>query len=628
MNNISIPYNDVFFYGLSMKSRDISDVRGDIFSNILMKYLTSLKPVSSRLYRVADNAKFEYSYSFVPSKPISWRVIKNRRVIEDVEQMSDGKFCLNYYDDNGCDVKRVIFNNQKKWIKTNYYNSVYGEALVCSLVPKEINGETAILQYITGDPYPVTLYCCPIASNSEVMQNVLSRVPEPEVTALTNYGLMYFACEETLKLYNQVLLEEERKYIEAHKPQVFNTEEDVANGFCFDVNSFDNTQNLDSVFDLQSADELTEDGFAQDQAEALESSAESTSDDELDELEIPAQIVTESASGEYSIDKEISDAIRIISESTSLDIDKSLVFTQDDTDFLDEEVIASEEDSLAEEINTTSSVLASQQTEDTFIDSDALSEEINIIDDIEDDAEAVTKAVSSNVTAAESFDEGLELLNMDDEAIDDYVSTLIDSILLDAKSTAQDYLLDKVDEFADSQSSLQKEDLLSKSDNYVSDNNPDLSIESNGLEYYYYGELDADNNRNGRGKTLMADGKTAYEGDYVNDMRDGVGSFYFKDGSLCYWGEWSKNQRSGFGIGISSETGVAHIGSWDNNKPTGVGARFDKEGNFMYLDSACHKINGGIRVTGFTDTSLFVEIWDEKTLKIIKKEISLEDLFN
>lgn len=636
MNNITIPYNDVFFYGLTMKSRDIGDVRGDVFSNILMRYLTSLQPVSNRLYRVADNAKYEYSYSFVPSKPINWRVIKNRRVIEDIEQLSDGKYCLNYYDDNGFDLKRIIYNNQHKWVKTNYYNSIYGETLVCSLVPKELNGETVILQYITGNPYPVTLYCCPIPSNSEVLQKILSRVPEPEVTALTNYGLMYFASEETLKFYNQVLEEEERQYLEVHKPKVYNTEEDVSGGFCFDVSSFDTTKNQESSFDLISADELTEDGFdlVTEVSDTALSDTEST-EENTEETDISISLDDQ---GVYSVDKDISEAIRIISESTNLDIDETLVFSpesnaEDNEDVEDVEDVEDIDEVSVEFENTADDELSSEVIP-AINDAESSNFEINPEEivgfednedafEIEDDIEA---PILIEDEKSETYDNGLELLNMDDDAIDDYVSTLIDSILLDAKSTATEFMLDKGEAFSENNASV-SEDAVNVSDNYITDNKADSLIESNGLEYYYYGSLDSENKRSGRGKTVMADGKTAYEGDYVNDMRDGVGSFYFKDGTLCYWGDWSKNRREGFGLGISSETGIAHVGAWENNKPVGIGARFDKNGNFMYIDSSCEKINGGVRVTGLTENSLLVEVWDEKTLKILKKEIFIEDLF-
>ena len=616
-DNIKIPYNDVFFYGLSMRSRDVSDIKGDIFSNILMKYLRSLKPVTNRLYRSADNLKYEYSYSFVPSKPISWRVIRNRRVVEEVEQLTDGKYCLNYYDDNGNDVKRVIYNGHHKWLKTNYYNSMYGETLVCSVVPKEHNGQTVIMQYITGDPYPVTLHCCPIASNPEVLQNVLNRVPEPEILALTNYGLLYFASEETYKLFNQVLEEEEQIYAEAHKPEVFNTEEDVAGGFCFDVDNFDTTKNSESLFDLQSADELTEDGFPAVDFLDVEELVQFDETDESEETSLDAEVVlleenTSEASdtSEYSIEKEISDAIRIISETTNLSIDENVIFA----------------DSKESEVTDTADqqVMDESEPEVTVDTSDG----IEIIEDILSNDVPVADVTPINTDAVEPTD-AIELLSMDDAAIDDYVSTLIDSILLDAHTTAAEFMLDRAEDFTEESTEEVKEDVspsLVISSDYIKENEPDAVIESNGCEYYYYGDVDENNKRNGRGRTLMADGKTAYEGDYINDMRSGIGSFYYKDGSLCYWGDWRGNQRNGFGVGISSETGVAHIGTWRENKPVGIGVRFDNNGNFMYLDSASQKINGGIRVTGFTDNSLIVEFWDENSLKVIKKEISVEDL--
>lgn len=636
-DNIKIPYNDVFFYGLSMKSRDVSDVRGDIYSNILMKYLTSLKPVTNRLYRSADNAKYEYSYSFVPTKPISWRVIKNRRVVEDIEQLSDGKYCLNYYDDNGKDVKRVIFNNHHKWVKTNYYNSVYGKSLVCSVVPKEVDGETVILQYVSGDLYPVTLYCCPLASNAEVMQSVIDRVPEPEVLALTNYGLMYFACEETLKIYKQVLEEEELIYAEAHKPQVFNTEEDVAGGFCFDASNFDSTKNSESLFDLQSADELTDDGFASEFLEDDEivviddvKAAETDEADEIDTIHAIDEVLevtddstsvddvtigvevnsdTEFVEPVYSVEKEISEAIRIITETTNLDIDEDFIFA--DTKVEESKVITEEPvvDSVPEVI----------------VDE---SEGIELIEDILLNRPPVVESSAEVYNVNEPAD-ALELLSMDDSAIDDYVSTLIDSILMEAQTTATEFMLDRAEEFTEVTDEVSESVAVPEliiSNDYISENEPDAVIESNGNEYFYYGDVDDNNKRFGRGRTLMADGKTAYEGEYLDDMRSGVGSFYYKDGSLCYWGNWNENQRNGFGVGISSETGVSHIGTWQNNKPVGIGVRFDRNGNFMYLDSASHKTNGGIRVTGFTENSLIVEFWDENSLKVIKKEISVEDL--
>ncbi len=649
---IKIPFNDVFFYGVSMKSRDAQDVRTDIFANILMRYLRTLKPVSSKLYRTSEGNKFEYSYSFIPTKPLNWRVIKNRRIVEDIEQLSDGKYCLNYYDDQGRDSKRVLFNRQHKWQKTNYYNSITGSDLFCSIVPKEKNGETVILQYVTGETYPITLYCCPAASCTQVLSNVLERVPEPEATALTNYGVLYFAQEETLNIYKQVLKEEEEKYALLHKPEIYTTEEDVAGGFCFDVSAFDSTKGVGSMFDLSEAQELSEEDFAASDittvpvsVDVSENVATTSVDFAAASQEALVAQLTESPDA-YSLEADISDAIRIISDATDVHIDESVVFSQPQTDssasefFLDSapdtadaSVFDSKDSSNIDETEK------EEQVESIFLNEQSVSsiDAFVITGDISaHDSEAEEMKVSDKQTEPDAGNSEVEtsddvdLLSMNDEDIDDYVKTLIDSLLLDAKTVAE--LKDSADDaFAAGGAELvadTQEVVQGTAQELVSANTPDSVISSNGAEYFYYGETDDKGRRSGRGKTLMASGKTAYEGEYKADERHGIGSFYYKDGSLCYWGGWSNNLRNGFGVGVSSETGTVHIGTWHNNKPKNIGVRFDKDGNFMYVDSACQKTNGGIRITGFTENSFTVEYWDENTLRTVKKEISLDDLNN
>ncbi len=646
-DNIKIPFNDVFFYGVSLKSRDINDIRADIFSNILMRYLRTLKPVSSKLYRTAENSKYEYSYSFVPSKPLYWRVIKNRRVIEEIEQLSDGKYCLNLYDEQGRDTKRVLFSRQHKWQKTNYYNSLSGNTVLCSIVPKEKNGETVILQYFTGETYPVTLYCCPAASCSEVLQSVLERVPEPEAAALTNYGLLYFAQEETFNIFKQVLKEEEERYAQLHKPEIFTTEEDVASGFCFDVSNFDSTKANGSMFDLSEAEELSEDGFdfsADVQEVASKDYGTNQEDNDVSDAFEGAEVAQMKISDDtdtYSLEADITDAIRIISDATDIRIDERAIFEQTSRE-------ASASDCFAETAVTPSSdstegeALTSENDVTTGISSEnedcngTATETFVMLSDIPSTCKISEEEVhgSEETEVVEpqpnvhSSNEEFDLLAMNDEDIDDYVQTLIDSLLLDAKTVAE-YKDSADDAFAAGIGELDintAQSTSKPSESLVSESEPDSVISSNGADYFYYGDTDSQGRRCGRGKTLMSDGKTAYEGEYNEDMRHGIGSFYYKDGSLCYWGSWESNLRKGFGVGVSSETGTVHIGSWNRNKPVGIGIRFDKDGNFMYVDSASHKTNGGIRVTGFSEKSLFIEYWDENTLRTVKKEIFLDDL--
>ncbi len=99
--------------------------------------------------------------------------------------------------------------------------------------------------------------------------------------------------------------------------------------------------------------------------------------------------------------------------------------------------------------------------------------------------------------------------------------------------------------------------------------------------YTYFGKV-IDGLRQGRGRTQMHDGYTAYEGNYLNDKRDGFGAYYYKSGKICYVGGWKANKRDGVGVSYSSRDGSIFVGRWKDNTPTGSGAAFDAEGRLIY----------------------------------------------
>lgn len=146
---------------------------------------------------------------------------------------------------------------------------------------------------------------------------------------------------------------------------------------------------------------------------------------------------------------------------------------------------------------------------------------------------------------------------------------------------------------------------------------PDTSIVTETGEYLYYGELDADKLRTGRGRTETPEGFTSYEGNYVDDKRQGFGICYYKNGSVNYVGEWNNGARTGCGVGYRQSDGIMHIGKWKSNLPEEYGARFDKKGNFLdvcqYIDgirngkSISLNENGDIVIGFWTDGELISE---------------------
>jgi Uncharacterized protein conserved in bacteria len=99
--------------------------------------------------------------------------------------------------------------------------------------------------------------------------------------------------------------------------------------------------------------------------------------------------------------------------------------------------------------------------------------------------------------------------------------------------------------------------------------------------YLYFGKV-IDGLREGRGRTQMQNGGTAYEGGYRNDKRNGFGVYYYKSGKVCYVGGWKENRRDGAGVSYSSRDGSIFVGKWKDNIPTGIGTAFDAEGNLIY----------------------------------------------
>jgi hypothetical protein len=99
--------------------------------------------------------------------------------------------------------------------------------------------------------------------------------------------------------------------------------------------------------------------------------------------------------------------------------------------------------------------------------------------------------------------------------------------------------------------------------------------------YTYFGMV-INGLRQGRGRTQMENGCTAYEGNYLNDKRDGFGAYYYKSGKICYVGDWKENKRDGVGVAYSSSDGSIFVGKWKDNIPTGSGAAFDADGSLIY----------------------------------------------
>lgn len=138
----------------------------------------------------------------------------------------------------------------------------------------------------------------------------------------------------------------------------------------------------------------------------------------------------------------------------------------------------------------------------------------------------------------------------------------------------------------------------------------DVVILTKSGRYTYFGNLDENNCRTGRGRTVSPDGMTSYDGEYLDDRRNGFGVCYYNNGSINYVGNWTDNSRNGGGVGYRLSDGTMHAGKWDNNTPDGYGARFDRNGNLIDVSNYENGVRTGKSVSFDENGNIVVSFYE------------------
>ena len=155
---------------------------------------------------------------------------------------------------------------------------------------------------------------------------------------------------------------------------------------------------------------------------------------------------------------------------------------------------------------------------------------------------------------------------------------------------------------------------------------PDMTKQTDKGDYSYYGSLDENGMRIGKGRTVSPDGITVYEGSYNNDKREGFGVSYYKDGKPNFVGSWENGYRNGCGVGYRHSDGTMHIGNWTENTPDGVGARFDSDGNFSEVCPYSMGVREGKAISYDESGNIVITVYIEGEV-VAEKVITDEDIF-
>lgn len=231
-----------------------------------------------------------------------------------------------------------------------------------------------------------------------------------------------------------------------------------------------------------------------------------------------------------------------------------------------------------------------EQLSDDEVEENSQISEHEIADDTDAAAETTDEQTedSENVVTVDSTDEASE----DEETDFEKVEANID-------------IHCQIDDVPTEESDEENPEIINEEEPHC-----DVVILTKSGRYTYFGNLDENNCRTGRGRTVSPDGMTSYDGEYLDDRRNGFGVCYYNNGSINYVGNWTDNSRNGGGVGYRLSDGTMHAGKWDNNTPDGYGARFDRNGNLIDVSNYENGVRTGKSVSFDENGNIVVSVYE------------------
>jgi antitoxin component YwqK of YwqJK toxin-antitoxin module len=247
--------------------------------------------------------------------------------------------------------------------------------------------------------------------------------------------------------------------------------------------------------------------------------------------------------------------------------------------------------------------------EDTFKEPQPQITAYDRIEKILEEAHKTNKNLFGQIienTCVEIADEETELLDDSEEITEENMA--------ESKAESKAEISEKTQQASDTEEHTEesettqevREDIVKAEEEKKSD----AVVSTTSGNYKYFGAVDENGLRTGRGRTVSPSGITAYDGEYAQGKRDGFGVFYYKNGDINYVGEWAQNRRSGAGVGYRTSDGTMHIGKWDSNTPCGYGARFNKDGTFIDVADYANGVKNGKCISLDENGNFYISIWE------------------
>lgn len=519
------------------------------------------KRQKNKVVKEADGVSYRYSYLMERGQPLKWKKLEGFRQVEISEPDAAGGYHILTQDENKKVVKIAYYDRDHLWKRTDYYSPRLRQQPMEILEPGE-NG-VLLLRELKAGRYDDAraLYPCKVPKSPEAESFLSNQVPVPELTVRSQSGDFYY-CEQELAQKREALLEEYQRGGGKAPQTVFQEEAggqnavsepqdedrpDREGGFTVASQKPDPEKPEDNSYEWGAGDSAFE--------KYKEEPEQSSGVKYTEEYEYPYQepkpeektAVSAAGTGPEAAGS---------GEEPAYRYDRVEEREPEKNSRQQEYVPAAQPAPVSEEEKPSPrryNVAVKPMSADTYTASDRIA------------PPAVKEAVAQEDGGAETpYAEKGELKDLCNGVMNGcpYIAMGKMSICVSLEEC-----------------------------------------------YYYFGSVE-DGLREGRGRTAMMDGGTAFEGGYLHDQRDGFGTYYYKSGKLCYAGDWKENRRNGMGVSFKASNGSCYAGFWNQDSPVGPGALLSKEKGLVYAGYFEDGKRSGAGVSFQPeDRSLFIGQW-------------------
>lgn len=626
----------VSYYGIFCDEFDKVNPYNDILTSVRKKFFEShLSKQKNKMNVRLDGETYRYQYMMHEDLPLKWKVFTDTHILERTVVSDDESYYVEIKDKNNKLKKRIFFGSYHNWQKTQYFEPGNKEPLL-QLAAWDFENVSVILKYLERGRKPEILYPCTAVTDKELLKAITDELGVPSVSSLCSAGFVYFAPKRISRRWNaycenpqsipskssaDVETTEARQSVKREEPAAIKAEKTSAAApvraavnksavnpkeVQFEKKRIDLTQTEDLIVPnvqktenvvippvLHTPDEANI-GFNKNAPEALQSN---------DTIE--STVLSRSfAKAPIEKDNDIEQKTENNSEEKTEQKPEQPIRNKLHSDMLTGSTAKINVPKKNEGVSALDFVEFGENPDSTY----------------EDEKNAVLEVDEANTEKVE--EETDSILSEDNDASDSAESLYENAeITLEIKQPTEQEKNENIARRAEKNSIEEVKRAYNMKKVRPATNTPQRTIPidkiirvSESEQYLYFGEL-KDNKRNGKGRTVMGNGRTAYDGGYLDDKRDGFGVYYYKTGRICYVGDWRENRRNGVGVAFMPTDRSMYVGGWENDCPIGMGARFDSNGNLTFAGRWESGTREGAGMTyNPKDGTIFVSRWENDVL--------------